>query len=381
MDPSVAPQHIASILVVDDVLANLELLSEMLKECGYKVRPVPSGDLALQAAENNPPDLILLDVRMPGMNGYEVCERLKANKKLQDIPVLFISGLGEIADKVKAFRVGGADYITKPFQAEEVEARVATHLELQRHRRQLVESYEQLKKLESLRDDLTHMIVHDLRTPLTNIIGNLQTLQEADYERELTQEFVPVAVEAGQTLLGMVNDLLDISKLEVGQMVLETAEFPVAEVIEAALVSVRGLAAQKGLELSAEVVPPDLQLHADKDKIRRALTNLLGNAVKYTSEGAVRVQAHSDGASVLISLTDTGEGIPQADCERIFEKFSQVEARSAGRTMSTGIGLAFVKLAIEAHGGKVWVESEVGKGSTFHVSLPAVVLHANPIWR
>jgi signal transduction histidine kinase len=356
---------------VDDTLANLELLSEMLKARGYRVRPVPSGDLALQAARSNPPDLILLDVHMPEMSGHEVCEILKADEKLQDIPVLFISGLSEISDKVKAFRVGGADYITKPFQFEEVEARVATHLELRRQRRQLRESYEQLQKLESLRDGLTDMIVHDLRTPLTNIIGNLQTLQEADYDRELTQEFVPVAVEAGQRLLGMVNDLLDISKLEAGQMVLGIAEFPVAEVIEAALGSVRGLAEHKGLELSAEVNPPDLRLRADEDKIRRAITNLLGNAVKYTREGSVRVQARGADGGVFISVTDTGEGLPQADLERVFEKFSQVEARTAGRNMSTGLGLAFVKLAIEAHGGRAWVESEIGKGSTFWVSLPA----------
>ena len=147
MEPSGAPPYAAqtpaaSILVVDDTLPNLELLSEMLKERGYRVRPVPSGDLALQAARSNPPDLILLDIHMPEMDGYEVCERLKADEKLQDIPVLFISGLSETTDKVKAFRVGGADYITKPFQFEELEARVATHLDLRRQRRQLRESAE-----------------------------------------------------------------------------------------------------------------------------------------------------------------------------------------------------------------------------------------------
>jgi two-component system sensor histidine kinase/response regulator len=371
VEPPGAQEYVASILVVDDTLPNLELLSEMLKERGYRVRPVPSGDLALQAARSSPPDLILLDIHMPEMDGYEVCEALKADEKLHDIPVLFISGLSETADKVKAFRVGGADYITKPFQLEEVAARVATHLELRWQRRQLRESYEQLQKLETLRDDLTHMIVHDLRTPLTNIIGNLQTLQAADYDRELTQEFLPVAVEAGQTLLGMVNDLLDISKLEAGQMVLEITEFPVAEVIETALGSVRGLAEQKRLELSADVAPADLRLRADQEKIRRALTNILGNAVKFTREGSVRVQARGENGGVLISVADTGEGIPPADRERIFGKFSQVELRSGGRQMSTGLGLAFVRLALEAHGGKAWVEGELGKGSTFCISLPA----------
>jgi len=372
VNPSDARHNVASILIVDDTLPNLELLSEMLKARGYKVRPVPSGDLALQAAKGNPPDLILLDIHMPEMDGYEVCERLKADEKLQDIPVLFISGLSETSDKVKAFQVGGADYITKPFQFEEVEARVGTHLELRRQRRELLESYEQLQKLEKLRDDLTHMIVHDLRTPLTNILCSLELIQEVDYDRERTREFVPMAVEAGQTLVGMVNDMLDINKLEAGQMTLESTEFSVAEVIAAALVSVRRLADQKNLELSATVDPPDLRLQADEEKVRRALTNLLGNAVKFTRQGSVQVQARSADGSVVISVVDTGEGLPEADLERIFDKFGQVEARSAGHTMSTGLGLAFVKLSVEAHGGKVRVESELGKGSTFHLSLPAL---------
>ena len=371
MEPSGAQPYAASILVVDDTLPNLELLSEMLKARGYRVRPVPSGDLALQAARSNPPDLILLDVHMPDMDGYEVCEQLKADEKLKDIPILFISGLSDVGDKVKAFGVGGADYITKPFQFEEVEARVATHLELRRQRRELLESYERLQKLESMRDDLAHMIIHDLRTPLTNIIGNLQTLQDADYDHDLTQEFVPVAAEAGQMLLGMVNDLLDISKLEAGQMELQVTEFAVAEVVDAALGTVRGLAEQKGLALSAEVTPPDLRLSADEEKMRRAITNLLGNAVKYVHDGSVRVQARSDDGAVLISVTDTGEGIPAADFERIFEKFGQVEAHSQAHRMSTGLGLTFVKLAAEAHGGKAWVESEMGNGSTFCISIPA----------
>src|ERR1035437_6404886 len=156
-------QQAPNILMVDDTPANLLLLEKMLMERGYKARPVLSGKLALLAARTEPPDLILLDIAMPEMNGYEVCEQLKADAALKDIPVIFISALNETIDKVKAFGVGGVDYVTKPFQFEEVYARVQTHL--------------QLRRLEKLRDDLTHMVVHDLRNSLKVICGFLEMLE------------------------------------------------------------------------------------------------------------------------------------------------------------------------------------------------------------
>ena len=233
----------------------------------------------------------------------------------------------------------------------------ALYTAVQSQAAELEEMNSHLRELERLRDDLTHMIVHDLRTPLTNVIGNLQTLQETEYDPKLVTEFVPVAIEAGQTLLGMVNDVLDISKMESGQMPLDRHEFAVSEVVEAALGNVRSLAEQKGLELAASVDPPDLRLYADPDHIRRCLVNLLGNALKFTREGHVRLHVSRCDGRVVFAVEDTGEGIPEADRERIFAKFGQVETRKAGRKMSTGLGLTFVKLSVEAHGGRVLVES------------------------
>lgn len=172
MSAATPPPGRPSILVVDDTPANLQVLSGMLKEQGYEVRPVPSGRLALRAAASEPPDLILLGILMPDMDGYEVGRSLKANEALRDIPVIFISALSDTADKLKAFAHGGLDYVTKPFQFEEVQARVSAHLNLRRlrleaprHHRELEQSYEQLRQLEVMRDSLTHMIVHDLRPP------------------------------------------------------------------------------------------------------------------------------------------------------------------------------------------------------------------------
>ena len=176
MNESTTPRETPSILIVDDMPANLQLLTAMLKERGFKARIARSGRLALQAARNDPPDLILLDVSMPEMNGYEVCERLKADEKLVEIPVIFISALSETIDKVKAFGVGGVDYLTKPLQLDEVLARVEAHIELRRQRLELQQSYAMVRKLEDLRDSLVHMIVHDMRNLLLAISGYLELI-------------------------------------------------------------------------------------------------------------------------------------------------------------------------------------------------------------
>ncbi len=172
-----------NILVVDDTPENLHVLAGMLNERGYKVRPVPSGKLALQAAKMTKPDLILLDINMPDLNGYEVCAQLKRDERMLDVPVIFISALNETIDKVMAFGVGGVDYITKPFQFEEVEARVAVHLKLRRtqmelewRNAELKKTNEELRRLHELRDNLTNMIIHDLRSPLTGVVGAFELI-------------------------------------------------------------------------------------------------------------------------------------------------------------------------------------------------------------
>ncbi|MBU0610255.1 MAG: nitroreductase family protein [Armatimonadetes bacterium] len=365
------------VLIVDVATQATERTARVLRRAGYAVQQCARPSQALTAIATHQPDVVILDALLPEMSGYDLCRQIR-----QDItgylPVIVTTTAQDAADIAIGIVSGADEVLLKPVSRYELLAALqallrskALYAKLEVQTAELQAAYARLRELEGLRDDLTHMIVHDLRTPLTNVIGNLQSLEEADYDRALTQEFVPVAVEAGQTLLGMVNDLLDISKLEAGKMTLEITEFAVAEVVEAALGSVRGLAEQKRLALSSEVAPPNLRLRADEDKIRRALTNMLGNAVKYTQEGSVRVQARAEEGGVLIAVTDTGEGIPEADRDRVFEKFGQVEMRSAGRKMSTGLGLAFVRLAIEAHGGKAWVESELGKGTTLCISLPA----------
>jgi two-component system, sensor histidine kinase and response regulator len=349
------PQEQApTILIVDDSPANVLLLVRMLTERGYTARTALSGTLALQAVRTELPDLILLDITMPEMTGYEVCERLKADTALKDIPVIFISALNETIDKVKAFHVGGADYVTKPFQLEEVYARIQTHL--------------QLRRLERLRDDLTHMVVHDLRNPLAVIWNFLDILEFHEVQKlsASTQTLVTVARRSVEDLLNMIGSILDVSKMGAGEMKLQREPCDLDALTRAVLATTQPLPGNRTVTLDAP--ESSLTVPADVGLIRRVLQNLLSNALKVTPAGGdVRIVITPSRSEVRVAVTDTGPGISPEYHQRIFERFGQVEDRT--NRLGTGLGLAFCKLAIEAHGGRIGVESEVGKGSTFWLAL------------
>lgn len=358
-----------TIMVVDDTPANLKLLDNMLRRQGYRALAFPSGDLALNAAAKRPPDLILLDVNMPGMDGFEVCRRLKADKTLAEIPVLFISGRTETKDKVRAFAAGGVDYVTKPFQFEEVYARVQTHLELSRQKKEQKEAYDRLREMEALRDSLVHMIVHDLRSPLTAVMGYLELVQMADLSEETAGD-ANEAAKAAAAILEMVNSMLLVSKMESGKMKLTLAECDLAGILK----DVKGRFEPVKGNRRIILQPPEhpVKLTCDRELLTRTVQNLLANAVKVTDDinGAIHIIARGDGEYVHISVTDNGPGIPAEYHQRIFEKFAQVDMRKEQRRLTTGLGLTFCKLAVEAHGGRIGLDSEPGRGSTFWFELP-----------
>src|SRR6478609_806849 len=226
----------SDILIVDDTPENLRVLGDMLRRHGYKVRPVPSGALALKACAAQAPDLILLDITMPEMNGYEVCTRLKADQVLKEIPVIFISALTESDDKVKAFLSGGVDYITKPFHIEEVEARVATHLSLRRQKIELQSNYDKIRELEDMRQNLTRMIVHDLRNPLSAIKAFLEEVSERNPALDdESKTYLQRSQSANRQLIDMANSLLDLSRLEEGVMKLDLSSIDLVEVCREAV--------------------------------------------------------------------------------------------------------------------------------------------------
>ena len=371
MEKPRAADAAACVLIVDDTPANLQLLVEMLRRRGFKARAALSGALALRAAQNDPPDLILLDINMPEMNGFEVCARLKADPKLRDIPVIFISAMNETIDKVKAFGVGGVDYVTKPFQFEEVEARVDAHLRICRQRRELQESYDDLRRLEAQRDSLVHMIIHDLRTPLTTIHGFLRWIIE-DGKGGISAESVEhlqICSKATKDMIRMAEAVLDVSKLEAGQMKLQVGPCDLVPVVDAALAEMRPQIGARQVRFTPR--PEHAVVPADGDVVARIVQNLLGNAAKFAPpDGWIRVGVEVRETGVRVSIEDNGPGVAPEHREAIFEKWGQVDLARQPRH-SVGLGLTFCREAVAAHGGRIAIDSTVGEGSTFWFELPA----------
>lgn len=340
---------------------------------GYEIIAARDGETALAKAAAEPPDLILLDIMMPAMSGFEVLQKLRSDEKTRFIPVVMITALRETEDRVKAIESGCDDFISKPFDKDELLARVKSLLRIKFLHDEVSNSYEKLKELEKLKDALTHMIIHDLNNPLTGVLGNLQLLQ-MDLGDALSAEQktdIENALLSCGDMKKMIDNLLDINKIEEGQIKLHSENFnldeAVREVVERMLVTSR----LENKTILLESGGKAFGISADKELIKRVIANLINNALKHTPAGGViqiEVSLNEDEHIFYTRVKDSGEGIPKDYLGKIFDKFVQVEDRKA--RMGRGLGLTFCKLAVEAHGGKIWAESELGRGSVFTFTLP-----------
>jgi two-component system, sensor histidine kinase and response regulator len=366
----------SDILIVDDKPENLNVLSRMLEMRGYNVRPALNGDLAIRATLKAPPDLILLDVNMPDMNGYEVCSRLKQDERSANIPVIFISALSDTDDKIQAFRVGGVDYVSKPFRVEEVLARVNAQLTLYKQRRQIEQLLEQQRayyeNLNQLKDQLLSTASHDLKNPLSVIMGYLHLLEQDNpgNDPEFLMHCIGQMKHATERMNSLISDLLDLAKIETG-LALTFADTNLNEFLQQCLADHSVSAQAKHIDL--EVIPTETNTIArvDAARLAQAINNLLSNAIKYTPEGgSVRLAIESNGDNAVIRVSDTGMGIPAESLPRLFEKFYRVPTEAHQSIEGTGLGLAIAKAVVDQHNGQIWAVSEPGKGSTFSLTLP-----------
>jgi signal transduction histidine kinase len=359
------------VLIVDDQEANRLLLRDLLESQGHEVAEAVDGLDALQRVADAAPDVVLLDVGMPGIDGFEVCRRLKAAPATASIPVLLVTALSQRDQRLLGIGAGANDYITKPIDKSDLGLRVRNAIRMRQLHMEIEGQYRRLEKLELLRDSLVHMIVHDLRSPLAAIRAYLD-LMKMDGEGKLGPELTESIDEARKVAVDMtemVSDLLDVSRLEAGRMPLELSQVDLGALATEVAAAIGG--ATNRVAVRVEASADHARVNGDASVIRRVINNLVGNAVKLSpASSQVVLLVQGNGTEARVSVSDRGPGIPPEYHEKIFEKFGQVEAARQGTKHSSGLGLTFCKFAVEAHGGRIGLESAVGRGSTFWFVLP-----------
>ncbi len=363
----------STVMIVDDTPANLQLLVQLLHDQGYRVAAFTDGTQALEAAAKTPPDLIMMDIRMPGLDGFEACRLLKADPELRDVPVLFISVINEPDKVVQAFAAGGADYVTKPFQPEEVLARVQAHLRLRRLLQETKQCRLELEQANAEKEKIWSMIIHDLKEPMSLL--TIATAMLAEPEETLSsQEIRHVAAQMRSGLKhvnALLNDLVQWSRMGQDRIDYAPQKFALHALIEHCLQTVRIPAGEKSVQIHTDV-SPDLFVLADRDMINTVLRNLILNAVKYSSRGStVTISGEQDGTMATIAIQDNGIGMNQTMLDKIFTiAKDKIQLGSEGERGS-GLGLLLCKSFVERHGGRIWLESERWQGTTVFFTLPA----------
>ena len=406
------------ILVVDDNPKNLRLLYTILSKKKYDVRPVLNAKQALESIKELPyPGLILLDIKMPEINGFQLCEKIKSNDKTRNIPIIFISALNNADDILQGFSVGGVDYITKPFHEKEVLARVNTQISLRNQQKQLEIKNARLEKeiyrrkqtekeliiakndadrANQSKSTFLSNISHELRTPLNAIIGFANLLFEDNLLNKNQRESSQIIMSSGKSLLSLINEILDIEKIEAGKFELFKKDFCLAELLNEVIALMKITAIEKGIDLILEIdekLPP--YIYADPNRLSQVLLNLINNAIKFTKNGSVSLRVysfkacedsltdfttivetsqkiHSHQTFICFEVIDTGIGIAKEHHEIIFKAFEQTGSKQF-RSQGTGLGLHICKKWIEKMDGRLHLLSQEGVGSTFRVDLYMII--------
>ena len=377
--PAAAPL----ILVADDTPANVELLSQQLHALGYRTIAATTGSQALAACFDERPDLCILDVAMkPGdlpagdhAAGFEVCRRIKRDPRTARIPVIFVTALHDDDDRIRAIEAGGDDFLAKPPNRHVLGARVQSLLKLKGATDALEASARKLRELEKLRDDLMKMIVHDLKSPLSSVLATMELLLDGDFGplTPAQRNAVADSEDKAEVLLGLIDDLLEVRRIEEAQIVLERTPIAPGALLAEVVHEWGHRFQQEGTTASIDVADDAPVFTADRALIKRVIGNLIQNGITHSAH-AVELQllARRDGSAVLFTVADNGPGVPAEYQEIIFRKFEQVRAPNAPKLRGSGLGLAFCRLVVEAHGGRIWVQSAGdGQGSAFHFVLPS----------
>jgi signal transduction histidine kinase len=353
----------AIILIADDDRSVRRLISRALSNQAYHFVEVENGEECINIFRSLQPDLILMDAKMPGMDGFTACEAIRKTVDGLSVPILMVTALEDANSVSRAFSVGASDYITKPINWEVLRQRI----------RRLLDS----RNAEKLRDDLIHMIVHDMKNPLASIAGYQDVLLDATKGQlnGTQRDIVQRTVRNANHLLEMANTILDIQKMQEGRMVLDYEKVVISDLLDNVVSNVNWMAQSYGISIDIECLF-NATAYFDLQLISRVLINLLTNAIKHSLRGSkviISAGLVNENETLYLGVQDFGEGLSLSDQSRIFERFTQVQSPVKSSRNGTGLGLTFCKLVAEAHKGKILLESSIGKGSTFTLVLPATI--------
>ena len=361
------------LLLVDDDRLNLRILQGILQNEGYVLADADSAESALVKYDEFHPDLVLFDVVLPGINGFDACRELRKRHGAKAAPVIFITAKQESDAVVEGFSAGGVDYVMKPFRRKEVAARIRTHLQMRLLMDQQHTLVEQLSRANADKNKFLGMAAHDLRNPLASIRGLAEFLSDGTVGA-LTpdqRELVNLIHQASQSMVTLVNDLLDVATIESGELKLQPAPASLADLIEKSVTLNALESARKHTQIVCTEPPAAPPITVDAEKIRQVIDNLLSNAVKYSPPAStIRVSlALKDDGTQVISVRDQGPGIPENERDRLFKDFGRLSAVPTGGEKSTGLGLAICRKIVEAHHGAIVAENHPAGGCEFRVLL------------
>ena len=359
-------QYTPTVLIVDDVNDNIQVVAHHLRNKGYELLFANDGQTALDTLTHGPVDLILLDVMMPGLNGFDTCKRIKDNPATADIPVIFLTAKADTASLVEGFRMGGIDYVTKPFSADELLARVGTHLRLR-------EGEKQLRAFLAAKDRFLSIIANQLSTPFSGLQGALKMIVRDFHElpQEDLEDYLQMAGSAADTVGGILANLSSWARLQNNQFGYSPREIPLTDLLQETASAYQLDAELKNITIKLDL-SPETQVHGDPEMLEMIFGNLISNAIKYSKPGdEVNIQSTNKGSSIDITITDSGEGIPQADINNLFDLENQLKRAGTAGEGGSGLGLMLSRELAERHGGTLYLKNrDEQSGIVACVTLP-----------
>jgi two-component system sensor histidine kinase/response regulator len=364
---------IPTVLVVDDNPKNVQIIALLLHEQKYKIIIAVNGKSAIDLVERARPDLILMDVMMPGMDGFEACQIIKIKPENANIPVIFLTALSEKVNIVKGFEAGGVDYITKPFNKEELISRIKTHLELKFARDEMQKMTNHLVELNSIKDKMFSVISHDLRSPLGSIKMTLDFLKSDTKQQYKIEDFrnsVSLLAQTTDEVFGLLENLLGWAKSQSGNLSVIAEDIKVLDLVNSVYLLHKGSFVNKKLNFENHVADSNV-VNADLNMLKTVLRNLLSNAIKYTPEGGtITVSTTEIAGNTRIVVTDTGVGISVENLPKILDEKQHISTYGTNKESGSGLGLVLCQSFAKSNNGRLFVESEPGKGSSFIIELP-----------